>query len=235
MIIGARPQQDIRGILFDLDNTLYNRDLAFEGWTRSFVAEQFAAESDTGQDAIVQQILALDNHGYVTKHVLFTQLRALYPTIRQEVSTLCERFYQEWLVYMTLEAGTQSLLNALDLSAIPFGIITNGPVQQHLKIDQLELRSRTRCLFISEEFGCHKPDPAIFQAAAACLGLPCEQILFVGDNPHADICGAQAVGMTTAWLPCGTTWPTAISEVQPDYVVDSIADLAAILALPTQP
>jgi putative hydrolase of the HAD superfamily len=224
---------NIRGVLFDLDNTLYNRDLAFEQWIRAFVAKQFPDESEDGQDAIVQQVLAIDDHGYVNKRVLFTQARALYPTIAEEVDALCERFYQEWLVYVMLDAGTQSVLNALDQKAIPFGIVTNGPVQQNLKIDQLGLRSRIQCLFISEEFGCNKPDPAIFLAAASCLGLPCEQILFVGDNPRADICGAQAVGMTTAWLPYGTTWPATITEVQPDYVIGSIADLAAILALPT--
>ncbi len=73
---------------------------------------------------------------------------------------------------------TLRLLKALDMAGIPFGIITNGSTRQNIKIDQLGLRSRTQCIFVSEEFGCSKPDPAIFQAAAACLNAPCESILF---------------------------------------------------------
>ena len=37
--------QPFQAVLFDLDNTLYDRDLAFEKWTRGFVEEQFAEES----------------------------------------------------------------------------------------------------------------------------------------------------------------------------------------------
>jgi len=216
---------NIQGVLFDLDNTLYDRDLAFEKWARAFVEEQFPAESEAYRAETLAQIIAIDAHGYVTKQVLFTQVRALYPAVTLDVDTLCERFYQEWLVYMTLDSETETLLDALASAGIPFGIITNGPPQQHLKIDQLGLRSRTHCLFISAEFGCNKPDPAIFQAAASCLGLLCEQILFVGDNPEADICGAHAVGMTTAWRHWGNTWPAAIPHVQPDYVIESLGEL----------
>ena len=86
-----------------------------------------------------------------------------------------------------------------------------------------------RCLFVSEEFGCHKPDPAIFLAAAWRLGKPCSHILFVGDNPHADIRGASAVGMQTAWLPCGASWPEYLAEVKPDYVAASLDELSHIL------
>jgi putative hydrolase of the HAD superfamily len=218
-------ERNIRGVLFDLDNTLYNRDLAFEKWGRAFVEEQFAAESEACRAEALAQLIAIDAHGYVTKQVLFTRFREIYPAITLEVEALCERFYREWLVHMALDAETENLLEALESAGIPFGIVTNGPTQQHLKIDQLGLRSRTHCLFISAEFGCNKPDPAIFRAAASCLGVPCEQILFVGDNPEADICGAHAVGMTTAWRSWGITWPATIPHIQPDYVIGSLGEL----------
>ena len=76
-------------------------------------------------------------------------------------------------------------LDVLDAAGIPFGIITNGPVQQNLKIDQLGLRSRTKCIFISEEFGCSKPDPAIFQAAACCAERALRTHSVRGRQPHS--------------------------------------------------
>jgi len=219
----------VKGILFDLDNTLYDRDLAFNKWARGFVDEQFSCESEHHRAQVLMQIIAIDAHGYVTKHTLFTEVKALYPAITVEVDALCERFYKEWLAHMALDPETELLLDFLDSTGTPFGIITNGPVQQHDKIRQLNLQHRTRCLFVSAEFGCNKPEPAIFIAAASCLCVPCEHILFVGDNPSADICGAHAVGMQTAWLPCGASWPTAISDASPDYVINSLGELRVLL------
>ena len=126
---------------------------------------------------------------------------------------------------MVLDSETMRLLDALDQAGNPFGIVTNGSVQQNLKIDRLGLRKRTDCIFISEVFGSRKPEAAIFHAAASALNFACEDILFIGDNPHLDICGAHAVGMTTAWLHRGADWPTNITDVQPDFRLDSLASV----------
>ena len=93
----------------------------------------------------------------------------------------------------------------------------------------LGLQNRVDGVWISDSVGHRKPDAAIFHAAAAALNLPYEQILFVGDSPEADICGAQAVGMTTAWLHRGATWPAEITDVRPDYALSSLATLPALL------
>ncbi len=220
----------IKGVLFDLDNTLFDRDMAFSKWAEEFARDQFADRSEDYRTQVLKQIVAIDAHGYTTKKALFTQMRERYPTITDEVEALCERFYRDWLIHMTLARETECLLDELDCSGIPFGIITNGPAQQHDKIRQLGLHHRTQCLFVSEEFGCNKPDPSIFRAAASDLEVPCEHILFVGDNPAADICGAHAVGMTTAWLPCGASWPAELAHIEPDYVIDSLGDLSILFA-----
>jgi FMN phosphatase YigB (HAD superfamily) len=43
--------------------------------------------------------------------------------------------------------------------------------------------------------GAHKPDPAIFEATAAGLGLPLDRICHIGDAGGFDAGGAAAVGM----------------------------------------
>jgi len=40
----------------------------------------------------------------------------------------------------------------------------------------------TSCIFISAEFGCRKPDAAIFRAATSCVGAHPARVLFVGDR-----------------------------------------------------
>ncbi len=113
---------------------------------------------------------------------------------------------------MSLEEETQWLLDALGQAGMPFGIVTNGSYRQKRKIEVLGLDRLTSCLFISEVFGCKKPEAEIFLAAASCLGSVAEEVLFVGDNPYADIWGAQRVGMRTAWLHRGRAWPSDLSS-----------------------
>ena len=54
-------------------------------------------------------------------------------------------------------------------------------------------------------------------------------VLFVGDNPVTDIDGARAFGMWTAWVSRGRQFPADLR--QPDYVVESVLDLAGVLGL----
>ncbi len=75
-----------------------------------------------------------------------------------------------------------------------------------------------------------KPDPSIFLEALRQLGNPTPgEVLFIGDNPEADIGGAQAVGMATAWIRRGRQWPASMAP--PDFIVDSILETRRLLAL----
>ncbi|MGF1597995.1 MAG: HAD family hydrolase [Acidimicrobiales bacterium] len=48
--------------------------------------------------------------------------------------------------------------------------------------------------------GIAKPDPAIMAPALDALGLPCEEVLYVGDTVHADVVGATNAGMQVVQL-----------------------------------
>ena len=45
-----------------------------------------------------------------------------------------------------------------------------------------------------------KPDPAVYQAVLAQLGLPLERVLAVGDSLRTDIAGATAAGLASCWV-----------------------------------
>lgn len=52
----------------------------------------------------------------------------------------------------------------------------------------------------AQAFGVAKPDPRIFQAAAAAVGVSAEAVLHIGDDGPLDVLGALAVGMQTVWV-----------------------------------
>ncbi len=55
-------------------------------------------------------------------------------------------------------------------------------------------------IFLSSDFGVRKPSPAFFRRALARAGLSASGVLMVGNDPEADIRGADSVGMASRYL-----------------------------------
>jgi len=78
-----------------------------------------------------------------------------------------------------------------------------------------------------------KPNRAYFEMALADIGLDLAQVAMIGDDIHMDIIGAQAVGMPTILVRTGK-YAFDVQKpppVQPDRVIDSIADLPGLLGV----
>lgn len=83
-----------------------------------------------------------------------------------------------------------------------------------------------------------KPAPAGFQAAAARLGVDPDETYMVGDDLNNDVLPAQVVGMTGVLVRTGKfrqetvdRWAADEFAMQPNYVIDSVADIPALLGL----
>ena len=74
-----------------------------------------------------------------------------------------------------------------------------------------------------------KPAEAFFQAAVVDMGL--ENAVMVGDDVEADVGGAMAAGLPGILVRTGKYRQDALPpEVTPTAIVDSIADVPALLA-----
>jgi HAD superfamily hydrolase (TIGR01458 family) len=76
-----------------------------------------------------------------------------------------------------------------------------------------------------------KPSPPYFEAALEALDADPERTWMVGDDVDADIGGAAALGIRTILVRTGKFREHASGwSVQPDRIVDSIADVPAVVA-----
>ena len=76
--------------------------------------------------------------------------------------------------------------------------------------------------------GCAKPDARSYAALANALTLKPAEILFVGDEPHADVVGPRAAGMQTVWVNRGeVVWPDALPAA--DASITDLTELEALL------
>ena len=89
---------------------------------------------------------------------------------------------------------------------------------------------------VSQRVGTIKPDPRIFRAAEAALGLPADAILHVGDDWSADVVGGRRAGWRVAYLATGQSdspFPASqpSDDVEPDLRLERLADLEVALAI----
>lgn len=221
----------IQAVLFDLDNTLYDREEAFMAWADDFLRHDLQM-ADEGEIVVtLQSLRELDAAGYGSKAAIFERLRYLFPSHPPAVDLTLAQFFSRFLSYIRLEPDTEELLTRLRQLSLPFGVVTNGGPRQWDKLRKLGIHDVTGCLFVSHDHGISKPDPRIFLAAAQCLAVPIEQTLFVGDNPVADIGGAQRVGMITAWLSRGLPWPADPTLRPPDYTLTTLSEVLDVLKI----
>lgn len=79
--------------------------------------------------------------------------------------------------------------------------------------------------------GCAKPDARAYHALAEALTLDPAEILFVGDEPHADVIGPRTAGMKSVWVDRGcVAWPAEFAP--PEHVIADIGGLVRLLTPP---
>lgn len=118
---------------------------------------------------------------------------------------------------------------------IKIGIVTNAFQPMWLRDAELEYFNLMQFFpeqkhrISAADVGYLKPHPNIFKHALEQLGTKAEETLYVGDNPVADVAGAQGVGMR-AVLRINQPAPPLISGlIVPDVAVNSFHELVRLV------
>ena len=207
-------------VLFDADNTLFDFDRSEQAAIRLALERRgYPTDPETIglYLAINQALWSRFNRGEIAQQDLVVERFALFCRVmgRQDDPAAFNREYLELLAEQSiLLPGAEELCRAL-APHCQLAIITNGmSVAQRGRFDRSPLREIVPRLFISEELGVSKPDPAYFSAVFRQMGITRpERALVVGDNLLTDIRGGQNAGTDTAWynprrLPGGAIRPT---------------------------
>lgn len=81
----------------------------------------------------------------------------------------------------------------------------------------------------ASQFGCAKPHPSTFRAAAAAAGVTPAELVHVGDDPHSDVAGARALGVPAVWVNRhDAPWPPE-AGARPVLEIRTLDELPALL------
>ena len=178
--------------IFDLDNTLIDRDASFRKWIRRF------------DPADAQWLIEADGDGFVARETFLGAIRERYG-----VRIARERYDAEIVAAIELDPAVPLALQRLRDAGWTLAICTNGSTrQQWAKLNKTGLHTLVDAVAVSEEAGARKPASAMFEVAAARCGMRLGPAAWmVGDCPVRDIAGAQAAGLRTVWMTRGRSWP----------------------------
>ena len=186
-------------VLFDLDNTLIDRQRIFKEMLMRKIGEYHTSISKEELEKIVDEIIVWDNNGNQHRLVTFQQYIDKY-----NVDVTAEELNAYWndhsgeIIYVFEDAlDTLQYLK----SKYKLGIVSNGnTVSQRRKINQLPFLEMFDYTLVSGEIGIHKPNVGIFNKVCEEMMVLPQECVFVGDNYRCDIEGSYYAGMKPVWI-----------------------------------
>jgi HAD superfamily hydrolase (TIGR01509 family) len=222
---GFASPPPIEGVLFDFHGTLAQVEDPIT-WVRA-AAASCGTTLDTGTATVLADRLVTAGRAggpaprRVPPHLIEVWAerdlyayahRAAYiglaETVGSEIDGLPEALYarliapEGWLAY----ADARSTLHALRSSGVRTAVVSNIGFDIRPLLEAMGMGEMFDAHVLSFEIGRIKPDPAIFRAACAALGVDPERVLMVGDSP-ADA-AATAVGCAAYIVPASAPGDT---------------------------
>lgn len=192
-----------RAVLFDLDNTLHDRDAG----VRDFLAAQHVRRNLASLDVSLadwtEAFVRLEERGRVWKDSVYRALCEQFSlSIPPEV--LLAEYEAEFASFVRPVDGLRETLEDLRRRGWKIGLVSNGRgTFQRRTLAALGIEPLLDVVVISEECGFRKPQPEIYHLALEALGCAAAESWFVGDDWVADVEGPRAIGMQALHLPPG--------------------------------
>ncbi len=176
-------------VLFDLDGTLLDTapDLAF------------ALNAVRGEEGLpplpfpaIRPIVSHGARALIQKGFSLSPADPAFEPLRQRLIAI----YRAHIARKTRPfPGMEALLDILEKRNLPWGVVTNKPASlTEPLLKALGLSERAACILSGDSLPQKKPHPAPLLHAAALLGLPPEECLYVGDAER-DIEAGRKAGM----------------------------------------
>lgn len=213
----GNPSQ-IRGVVFDLDDTLYSeKEYVFSGFK--------AVARYLGNSEYADKLWNYFEAGKLALDELLSEIS------RQDEKEECLTIYREHSPNISLYKGIPDLLKALRDANIQIGIITDGrAIGQRAKINALGLPALVDEIIITDELGgvrFRQPNSISFRIMQTKWQIPFEEMLYIGDNPEKDFQAPCQLGMHTMFFrnKCGLYYDAHDAPILCDYVVENLKEM----------
>ncbi|MCA1032441.1 HAD-IA family hydrolase [Bacillus timonensis] len=190
-------------MLFDLDDTLLDRDMAVEKMFSIILEKCYKEVEHIAKGEMLQKFKEFDKNSYGDNDkikvfvFLFEEFPPQYRLPRNYIQDFWNQYFPQCF---SINQNTLKIINTIK-KHVKVAIVTNGSTQrQNAKVMNTNLISCFDTIIISEEVGFSKPDKRIFELALNKLNVKPEDALFVGDDIKKDIEGCQKANIKGIWF-----------------------------------
>jgi len=220
----------IKGVIFDLDNTLLDFMKMKEFAVKAAIKGMIEAGLKVNEDKSYIEINSIyEEFGWENQKVFDVFLE-------KSIGHVDNKFLAAGIVAYrrAREANLMAYPNvnktllALSKSGIKLGVVSDAPSREAwMRIYYLNLYHYFDVVITFDDSGERKPSPIPFQLALDGMGLQPEETIMIGDWPERDVVGAQQIGMKTAFARYGDTFGTVNSGA--DWDLNDIYQLVDII------
>ena len=220
----------IKGVVFDLDNTLLDFMKMKEFAVKAAIKGMIEAGLKVNEDKSYNEINSIyEEFGWENQKVFDVFLE-------KSIGHVDNKFLAAGIVAYrrAREANLMAYPNvnktllALSKSGIKLGVVSDAPSREAwMRIYYLNLYHYFDVVITYDDSGERKPSPIPFQLALDGMGLRPEETIMIGDWPERDVVGAQQIGMKTAFARYGDTFGTVNSGA--DWDLNDIYQLVGII------
>jgi len=224
----------IRAICFDLDNTMWDigpvlarAERILADWLEARYPRIPRRFSPDGVMEVRAGLLREQPHQAHDLSFLRRETLARLAVAVGYERDMAHEAFETWHAARNQCVPFADVLPALERLGTRFRLSTlsNG----NADLTRIGLAHRFEVSLHAASLGCAKPDPRAYRALADALTLEPAQILFVGDEPQADVVGPREAGMQTVWVNrVGHDWPAALAP--PDHQIESFDQLVTLLS-----
>ena len=197
------------GLVFDVDDTLYEQIAPFENAYKSLFDMDIDMEkfyilsryySDVKFEASRNGDMTMDEY-----HIYRIQEAAkdLGVFLTDEQALNMQKEYKKNQQKLQMSDITINILKLARKNNVKLGIITNGPSEhQWSKIEALGVERwiDKDNIIVSGDYSINKPDVRIFEIMQEKLQLPNDFLYYIGDSIENDIVGANNAGWKSIWI-----------------------------------
>ena len=201
-------------VLFDLDNTLLDHEVAFARWADSF------CEANGLPDDAHPWLIAAYDEGFRPRKEVFAEVRSRYD-LDDPVEDMVAAYHCDYPTAFQFPTDSRNALRRLRSAGWKVAIVINGPRSQERNLEVTGLGDEIDAVCVSAHVESWKPDPWIFEEAASRCDVELDRWM-VGDSGPADIRVGQSLGTRTIWPGRGSTWE--LGGPEPDA---QVADMPA--------
>ncbi|MCR5698115.1 MAG: HAD family hydrolase [Treponemataceae bacterium] len=193
--------EQIEAIAFDIDGTLYPSAAFYFRIAPYFLRHiSFFANYNKVRNVLHRTAPLADFYGYQAR-----LLEDFMPESKGKSRQMIQDIVYDGLVPYFAKTkpfrGTKEFFEFCKGRGLKIGILSDFPPEQ--KGDIFGLAPYCDVIMGSEAHGALKPSIYTFGQLSMKLGVPNEKILYVGNSVRADINGAKAAGMKTAYIQTG--------------------------------